>query len=481
MNHTYLRYECADSFGLVTDNAPQASNDTLAWTTPSAFLVATAGSRCTVYNPKTSQAICHIGHVDNNSSIGTGRAMNSDHVVCLCVREDNLATGWTDGAVRVFRRIDAQLKHQLRSGGGPVARSLLRLEDNDAETNHDQEPLVLQGHGESPVRAIAFDDKNRLASGGSDGSVVVWDIVAETGLFRLLGHRGGITSLCFVNKELLDALISSSLDGLVKIWELSAQCCIQTLVNNGRQVMGADLTMLWSGGDEETKRLRLLTGASDGQVRVWSVHTPKRHLKVKDGDFDTVTMVESEESEAKVEKDVEIDDDDHVCRFIGFLKPPPTISAEKIQSVHFSLNGRYVGVLHANSKMIHVYAVRSQKESMKKRQRRIKRRDEKKKKKTHDGPETAAKSGQKRGMLDDPESSEDENDDQEQIAEDALLDPNEIKASDEYEYLTTVRATHKVKSFVFAPFKEKGELVRLVCTLATNAFETFSVTNQQEK
>ena len=39
--------------------------------------------------------------------------------------------------------------------------------------------------------------REALASGGADGAVILWDVVAETGLFRLMGHRVPVTGVSF--------------------------------------------------------------------------------------------------------------------------------------------------------------------------------------------------------------------------------------------------------------------------------------------
>jgi U3 small nucleolar RNA-associated protein 12 len=44
--------------------------------------------------------------------------------------------------------------------------------------------LTFNGH-KSAVTTLAFDDDGlRLATGSQDTDIIVWDVVAETGLFR---------------------------------------------------------------------------------------------------------------------------------------------------------------------------------------------------------------------------------------------------------------------------------------------------------
>ncbi|KAL7568733.1 hypothetical protein ACA910_021726 [Epithemia clementina (nom. ined.)] len=550
MEHTYLRFECADSFGLTisscSSKAP-SSNACLAFlgghhyfgsarsssassssssSSLSTTLLTTAGSYCTGWNTRTCQPVLRLGHREHlTGGVGTGRALNSDEIVCLDVAsttgvEDDdddgasggvkVATGWVDGAVRIFdltaeevRQPRHGLSHSLLFGGGDD--SMDAVDDNDGEDNFLQrEPLVLNGHGQSPVRTLCFDAANtsRLASGGSDGSVVLWDIVAETGIYRLLGHRGGITDIVFVTiggidvKRKVDALITSSLDGLVKIWDLDAQCCTQTIASHRGEVWTATCRNLGSitrnngSGDDETNagdRWRLITGGSDGQVRVWAVETPQRlldadHNNSNDDDELMIDAKVNSDNNEGAKADLESAAKDNICRFMGCLLPPPNTatrqSSEKVVTIRYHPSGRYVGVLRANSKDVDVFRIRTIHETNKKRQRRLRRRQDKAKKQQQQ-PDDAWTKGKKRGLLDDPPEDEgdhsDDNNNNDPLAVDALVDPEHVKASDEFEWITVVRFSHKVRGFVFVPNSEKGELARVVGALSTNALETHKI------
>lgn len=493
MQHTYLRYECADSFGLITSSssskAPQ-SNSILAFGSASRsrpILLSTAGSYCVGFHLRTTEPTIKIGHREQLSGgIGTGRALNSDQIVCLDVAPQThdgsckVATGWVDGAIRVF---DVNSDEMGSDKGCGLIQTLLQ-DSNDQEDFVMREPLVLNGHSGSPVRSVAFDsnDASRLASGSSDGSVVLWDVVAETGLFRLLGHKGGITDLHFVtlNSGSLDLLISSSLDGLVKVWDLKGQCCVQTIPTHRGEVWGAAcLTIPGSSshGEDivsEDERIRLVTGSSDGQTRVWSVQTPKRYrTKTEDDDNENPIVKEGEGEESL----------DDACRYMGTLIPPPNVStsSERVSCIHFHPNGKYVGVLHANSKNVDVYLIRTVQESLRKKQRRLRRRKEKSKQSEKKQESGSTTKGQKRGILDDPESEDEHVQEDDKPSLEQELSPEQIKASDEFEYFGTARASHKVKGFIFVPFKETGGGIRLVCSLSTNALEVHALTRKAER
>eukprot|EP00980_Cylindrotheca_fusiformis_P002250 scaffold517_cov119-Cylindrotheca_fusiformis.AAC.33 len=486
MQHTYLRYECADSFGLISSSASSkapVSNSILAFGSESRnrpVLLTTAGSHCMGFHLRTTEPTIKIGHREQLSGgVGTGRALNSDQIVCLDVaipKHDEsckVATGWVDGAVRVFDVTEDEI---CSDRGCALAQTL--LQDSDQEDFAMREPLVLNGHSGSPIRSLVFHsrDASRLASGSSDGSVVLWDIVAETGLFRLLGHKGGITDINFVvlNSGALDVLVTSSLDGLVKVWDLEGQCCIQTIPTHRGEVWSAAcLTIPGSktAGNEsigtDDNRIRLVTGSSDGQARVWSVQTPERYESKKE--------VREGKDLPFAGGDGLMESADDVCHYMGTLIPPPNVStsSERIACVHFHPNGKYVGVLHANSKNVDVYLIRSTQESLRKKQRRLKRKKEKSKLATKH--QEAGTKGQKRGILDDPDTEDENNEEMEKVSLDQKMSPEQTKASDEFEYLETARASHKVKGFIFVPYKEQGAGVRIVCALSTNALEIHSL------
>jgi U3 small nucleolar RNA-associated protein 12 len=59
-------------------------------------------------------------------------------------------------------------------------------------------------------------------------------LAAAAAGFSLRGHKGNITGLCFLRNR--HALVSSSKDMLVKVWDLDTQHCIQTVVGHRSEV-----------------------------------------------------------------------------------------------------------------------------------------------------------------------------------------------------------------------------------------------------
>lgn len=387
--------------------------------------------------------------------MGTGQALNSSEVLCLDVvnsgSESKVSTGWVDGSVRVFSIPASQFKVE----GGLVRSLLHRSTTSEALV----EPLTLNGHS-SPVQIVSFEKNSsgtgvRLASGSNDGTVILWDIVAESGLFRLLGHTGPVTGIEFISSDklsnsagVMDGLATSGSDGLVKIWDLNAQCCIQTLVGHRGSVGCLTLGNLGTGRGD-----RLVTGCVDGQIRVWK----KSEDKSEDDAGD-----DGDEAKERTEE---------VFTYMGSIQPPSNLpaSSEGIASIHF--HGKYLGICRSNDRVIEVYSPRSEVEVQKKRKRRLQRRREKMN--VAQNASSNPNKGKKRGILDDPESEEEnEGDNKESLV---VEDHEAIKAMDEFEFRGTVRSSHKIRAFSFVPTSERGGGIRIAVALATNAFEMYSL------
>ena len=136
--------------------------------------------------------------------------------------------------------------------------------------------ISFNGH-KSAVTVLAFDRSGaRLASGARDTDIIIWDLVAEIGLFKLRGHKDQIVSLVWIpldaavnqddgqNVADADLILSASKDALVKMWDVSSQHCVETHL---AQTNGECWAMAVSP-DFST----CITAGQDGEMRVWSVN-----------------------------------------------------------------------------------------------------------------------------------------------------------------------------------------------------------------
>ena len=161
MVKAYLRYEQARAFGVVASpEAPPVYDDT------GKHLVTAALERLAVWDVRRG--------VEAKSLLPPPRESGALPAVTRIARaegSDLVAAGHSDGTIRLW--------------------SL-----DDASTD-----VLLKGH-RSEVTALRFNASgSMLVSGGKDTNVVVWDVVAETGLCRLRGHKDQVTDAVFAEAD----------------------------------------------------------------------------------------------------------------------------------------------------------------------------------------------------------------------------------------------------------------------------------------
>lgn len=115
--------------------------------------------------------------------------------------------------------------------------------------------------------------------------MIVWDLIAEVGLFKLRGHKDQITGLEFLQPDVFNEvdgailgeavataansgisdgfLISTGKDSLVKLWDITSQHCIETHV---AQTNGECWALCISPDGSGC-----ITAGNDGEIKVWSV------------------------------------------------------------------------------------------------------------------------------------------------------------------------------------------------------------------
>ena len=200
MVQAYSRYSEAGTAGLIhIDSAGQ----TIASSVDGKSIFSAVGTSVIEINAKTGTRVnsvsCSPKVFDEGMNASSLSLKQPCRATTLAVSVDSLAIGCTDGSMKIV--------------------SLPLVEDDGG--------CQLTGH-RGHVNAIAFSDVgNLVATGGRDTEIVVWDMLGECGLCRLIGHGGEITSLKFLPGS-RDFLISGSKDGLVKVWSMKLQICVQT-------------------------------------------------------------------------------------------------------------------------------------------------------------------------------------------------------------------------------------------------------------
>ncbi|KAJ2402394.1 beta transducin [Coemansia sp. RSA 2559] len=370
MVKTYLRYEPRRPFGVISSPTGNAVFDETG-----KLSITPALEDVIIWDIKKGMQIARWRDSDNKAE-----------VTCLC-RSPNgrdYAVGYSDGSIRLF------------DIGGHAVK------------------VVLNGH-RGRVSALQFDPTGTiLASGSRDTDLVLWDIIGETGLYRLRGHKDEITGIAFVgsSKHAASALnassegyiVTSSKDTLVKLWDLRARHCIQTLVSHRSEV--------WSMAASPDGRL-LVTGTSDAELRVWTIDVEKLDKETEDRS-DTSAEAASKAWEAISE--------------YGSIQRTSRSRAIKLM---FHASGQFMACLSAD-KQLEVFRARTHAEIKKKMARRQKRNREKRRKDTAEehNNETQANS--------DKSDNEDN----------GALD---IAAADELSPFKLIRTNAKAGSFDFNP------------------------------
>ncbi|KDE09424.1 hypothetical protein MVLG_00327 [Microbotryum lychnidis-dioicae p1A1 Lamole] len=350
---------------------------------------------------------------------------------------DQFAVGYADGSIRIWSASTASVS------------------------------VTLNGH-KSAVSALAWDrDGARLASGSKDTDVILWDVVAEVGLFRLRGHRDQITGLIFVaapprssSSDQEEAaqpsaedpssarpppsthLLTSSKDTFIKLFDLSTQHCIETVVGHQGEV--------WSIAYDSHSAV-LVSGGGEGQVKCWKVDAPVLERGITAELDTTTTSSQAPRTTASKLK--------RAIRPLAALHLPNTSHAHNITQItlHPTLP---VLAVHSGEKTIDVFRLRTEEELRKKLARRRRREREKSSKKGK---------GKEKQINDD--AADDDQDDG--IVENA---EGEIEWRDRLAVWSVIRAGGKVRSFAFAPetAKTKSE-VQVLAALSNNSLEVYNL------
>ena len=209
-NKEYLKWEYQGSYGITLS---QAANIV----TVDDFLVLIAS--------------CHHVYLWNVRTKSIARVFTVSEFcrVSRIAKGRNLAVGYNDGKVRLF------------------------------DFNSSDCLAVLCGH-KSEVTCLNFNQNDTLLlSGGKDTNIVIWDVIDQVGLYRLLGHSDAITDASFLKNDLL---ATSSKDCLIKFWDLKVQHCFHTVV--GHKTPVTNLTFL-------ANESILVTGSQDPELRFYVV------------------------------------------------------------------------------------------------------------------------------------------------------------------------------------------------------------------
>jgi WD40 repeat protein len=144
----------------------------------------------------------------------------------------------------------------LAAAGGDGSVVVWRLAPHNNAT---RPPMIFRGHTDR-IRAIAFSlDETRLATGGRDNQVRLWDLQERREL-AMFGQTDYVQRMAFSPDG--KRLITGGHDGSVKIWDAATGQQLLTLGKYKDQV-----TSVTFSPDGK----RLATCGYDGVARLWQI------------------------------------------------------------------------------------------------------------------------------------------------------------------------------------------------------------------
>ncbi len=220
---------------------------------------------------------------DKSSSTSAGQAVvaANEEVLYWDIKKGELLSRWRDDSCLSQVTAIAQSKTDPDIFAVGYEDGSIRLWDSKIAT------ILVNFNGHrSAITNLAFDRSGvRLASGSKDTDVIIWDLVAEVGQYKLRGHKDQITGLQFVEPQeevieedggqaiVLDDggslsegfLLTTGKDSLIKLWDLGTRHCIEThIAQTNGECWALGLSPDLSG---------CITAGNSGELKVWGLDT----------------------------------------------------------------------------------------------------------------------------------------------------------------------------------------------------------------
>jgi len=189
----------------------------------------------------------------DNQSVKLWDAMTGRETLTLTAKAMGADQGGMELSQRVTFSPSGELLAAAVSDGSVVVWRL--APHNDAA----RPPMIFKGHTDR-VRAIAFSlDETRLATGGRDNQVRLWDVRGQREL-AMFGQTDSVQRIAFSPDG--KRLVTGGYDGSVKIWDAATGQQLMTLCKYKDQV--TSITFSPDGAS-------LATCGYDGVARLWQI------------------------------------------------------------------------------------------------------------------------------------------------------------------------------------------------------------------
>ena len=147
------------------------------------------------------------------------------------------------------------------------------------------------------INSLLFTEDDYLISGSDDCSMILWDLKTGIGLKKLTEHSKGVSSIVCIDKSYLHKshktnfnyfLASASWDKTIKIWNLTINKVISVFSGHLEGIKTLIFDKNFGG---------LLSGSLDGEIRIWDLQKFSCIHKVKAHDGKIWSMIQPAESE----------------------------------------------------------------------------------------------------------------------------------------------------------------------------------------
>lgn len=116
----------------------------------------------------------------------------------------------------------------------------------------------------NPVNVVVFDAiGQRLASGSSDNSIIIWEVATGKVLLKIEGHQKRVTSLAFSTDG--TQLVSGGWDRQVYVWDLTSGEKLGEYKGDPASGVGGGIQVLFTKDDK-----KIITGNDDGKIVIYN-------------------------------------------------------------------------------------------------------------------------------------------------------------------------------------------------------------------
>ena len=160
---------------------------------------------------------------------------------------------------------------------------------------------------ESMVFSVAFSpDGKTVVSGSADKTVRIWDVGTGDNTQVLKGHTDIVYSVAFSRDG--KTVVSGSQDGTIRTWDVELGLLLKTLEDDDAELEDDDTELEGHGAPVMSVAFSqypryVVSGSLDGNVRIWDVETQERIKIMEDHEDEIETVAFSPDGKMVVSTD----------------------------------------------------------------------------------------------------------------------------------------------------------------------------------